>query len=176
MAQVRPLTFPRECSACLEIKSATNIYIAPCDHAYCHDCVLTVFNDSLHDSSVFPPRCCRREFTIASVSDILGPDLTLRANLKVIELDTVDKTYCARPACAAFIPPHFIDGTRGTCTACQAGTCVQCKAAYHHGRCEPEPEVDTDQQAVEFAQAQGWRRCYNCQSFVELTHGCNHMT
>lgn len=174
MAQATPPTAFRECSVCLELKPATNTYIAPCDHTYCHDCLLKLFNDSLHDTSIFPPRCCRRELTIPSISDILGPDLTWRAELKVIELNTVDKTYCARPECAAFIPPFNIEGTRGTCSTCQAGTCVSCKAASHRGVCGPN--VDTDEQAVEFAQAQGWRRCYACQAFVELSYGCDHIT
>jgi len=162
----------RECVACNNRFPSHQLYIAPCNDVYCTDCTVRLFEDSLRDESLFPPRCCRQDMTISSVRTILGPALTERFDLKAIEHATPDKTYCHNPVCSRFILPYDIDGDRGTCTDCHAVTCVGCKETAHDGNCEEAR--DAVFQALR--EEQGWRDCFRCHAVVELDTGCNHIT
>jgi len=161
-----------QCVACIDRFPASQGYTAPCDHIYCSDCTVRLFEDSLRDESLFPPRCCRQEMVIDSVQAILGAALTQRFNLKAIEHATADKTYCYKPRCSTFILPDNIHGRRGLCTECRRRTCVNCKQKAHKGRCE-EPE---DAVFEALTEEQGWRVCHRCRAVVELSTGCNHIT
>jgi len=161
-----------ECVACNDRFPAPQGYTAPCDHVYCTGCTVRLFEDSLRDESLFPPRCCRQEMAIDSVQTILGAALTQRFNLRAIEHATPNKTYCHDPRCSRFILPDNILGHHGVCTECRTVTCVHCKQGAHNGDCEEA--ADTVFQAL--TQAQGWRDCYRCHAVVELNFGCNHIT
>jgi len=84
----------RECAVCLENQPVSRIYTTPCNHPYCHTCVFTMFADSVRDDTLFPPKCCQTELPIDSVREILGVDLVLCASRKLVEVRTIDKTYC----------------------------------------------------------------------------------
>ncbi|KAI9884549.1 MAG: RNA binding protein snu13 [Watsoniomyces obsoletus] len=116
-----------ECVACMERKPSFEIFKAPCSHIYCHRCLIRLFEDAQTDDSLFPPKCCRQQIPLSSVSGIIGGELTSRTEYKTIELETVDRTYCAhRPQCGVFIIPeqqqqqqrgqqHRMEGYRITC-------------------------------------------------------------
>ena len=161
-----------QCVACSDRFTAAQGYTAPCNHIYCTGCTIRLFEESLRDESLFPPRCCRQEMVIGSVQTILGAALTQRFNLKAIEHVTPNKTYCHDPRCSRFILPANILGQHGVCTECRAVTCVQCKRGAHNGNCEEAG--DAVFQAL--TQAQGWRGCYRCRAVIELNTGCNHIT
>lgn len=161
------------CAACGDNKPASQTYKAPCAHAYCNDCITQLCEDSLRDDSLFPPRCCRRDMALSAFRTLLTPELASRVELKTIEHDTIDKTYCARRDCSTFILPTNILDNRGTCADCATETCTRCKEVAHLGHCEP-PGDDTA--VLHLAEEQGWRRCFRCRAIVELNLGCNHMT
>jgi len=161
-----------ECVACSDRKPAVQTYSAPCLDTYCATCLIQLFEDSLVDGSLFPPRCCRQDMAISDVRVFLGPELTHRVELKAIEHNTVDKTYCSNRTCSTFILPTGIIDNRGKCTVCDTETCVRCKEHAHVGNCEQA----RDDVVLALAQEQGWRRCFGCQAIVELNTGCNHIT
>jgi len=84
----------KECAVCLENQPVSRIYTTPCHHPYCHTCVFAMFTDALRDDTLFPPKRCQMELPIESVRAILGVELVLRSSRKLVEVRTIDKTYC----------------------------------------------------------------------------------
>ena len=84
----------KECAVCLENQPVSRIYTTPCNHPYCHTCVFAMFTDALRDDTLFPPKCCQMELPIDSIRATLGVDLVLRSSRKLVEVRTIDKTYC----------------------------------------------------------------------------------
>ncbi|KAL8693233.1 MAG: hypothetical protein Q9218_001906 [Villophora microphyllina] len=160
------------CVSCQEMKEIVEV---PCRHLYCRDCVRHLFTDATIDETLFPPRCCRQQVPVSLVRHFLGSDLTSRVEQKAIELGTPNRTYCSDPSCAAFIAPHRIQDSTGTCPmlGCGVRTCVLCKRAAHSGDC---PHVDPFGDTLKLAQELGWQRCERCKTLVELSLGCNHIT
>ncbi|KAH0359485.1 hypothetical protein KCU65_g9938, partial [Aureobasidium melanogenum] len=161
------------CVACTDTLPWSRILEAPCGHHYCSECLSELFELSMKDETLYPPRCCQRTIPLEDAKLVLDPKLVRNFEHKSIELDTKDRTYCFDPRCSAFIPAeHIADDVTG-CPDCGKRTCAVCKAAAHRGDC---PHDEALQQLLQAAEAQGWQRCYSCRRLVELRHGCNHMT
>jgi hypothetical protein len=63
------------------------------------------------------------------------------------------------------------------CPACSQGLCGGCKSIAHPGAtCEEYKLAMGDSELVALAKQEGWRECTSCQVYVQLKHGCNHMT
>ncbi|CAJ2511441.1 Uu.00g070660.m01.CDS01 [Anthostomella pinea] len=50
----------RPCQACRDPKHFTDLARAPCNHEYCRACLAHLFQDSMLDETLFPPRCCKQ--------------------------------------------------------------------------------------------------------------------
>ncbi len=161
------------CVACREDKKFFDVARVPCRHEYCRDCLEDLFQMSLTDESLFPPRCCRQPIPMKLVRMFLESQLVQAYEAKKIEIETPNRTYCCSQICSAFIQAESITDDVSTCLNCSTTTCTTCKAATHVGDC---PSDTTLQQVLEIAAENGWQRCYSCWRVVELDHGCNHMT
>lgn len=159
------------CVSCQEMKEIVSV---PCGHLYCPDCIRRLFTDATIDETNFPPRCCRSQIPVSLVSHFLGSRLTTRFEEKAIEIGTANRTYCSGPSCAAFIAPHRIHGTTGTCPmlGCGTRTCVLCNRAAHEGQCPRDNQFD---ETIRLAREVGWQLCQKCQHMVELGTGCYHI-
>ncbi|MCJ1433022.1 hypothetical protein MMC27_002381 [Xylographa pallens] len=161
------------CTSCGNEVLADVSLEAPCHHSYCGTCVASLFELSMHDQSLFPPRCCREEIHLAPARRLLSSELIEIFSNKYVELSTPDRTYCHEKSCAAFIPPTRIEGNVGLCPSCPLSTCALCKGDYHYEQDCPEDPIA--QELLRSAQAAGYQRCYSCKIMVELQVGCNHM-
>ena len=165
----------RQCVACQEQIDCNTIASVLCSHEYCKTCLIMLFHVALTDESLFPPRCCHQLITplLSEVHNLLPQDLVREYEKKKVEFETLDRTYCADPACAAFIPPGGEQNEKVKCEKCGMETCMICKAAAHKGDC---PEDKAVQQVLELAKKKRWQRCRVCLRMVELNFGCNHIT
>ena len=161
------------CVACSDDKPWFEVVTAPCGDEYCADCVSLLFETSMTDESLYPPRCCRQPIPLKSAKPFLRSGLAEDFADKSQELDTKDRTYCHAQDCSRFIPSVHINEEIGTCPGCSRRTCTTCKTAAHFGDC---PNDTSLQQLLETANSEGWQRCYQCLRVVELDTGCNHMT
>ena len=166
-------TASRRCEACRETVKFVDIARLPCRHQYCRKCLATLFEASMTDESLFPPRCCRQPISVPNVRLFLEFEIVREFDRKTIEFGTPNRTYCHSPTCSAFIHPRNINGEMACCDDCGLQTCTTCKAEGHTGDC---PNDTALQQVLETAREMGWQRCHSCWSVVELEHGCNHMT
>jgi len=161
------------CLICTDSKPWFNTVKAPCGDDYCEECISQLFEKSMKDESLYPPRCCSQTIPLSTVSIFLRPGLFETFNKKRIELDTQNRIYCHKSTCNVFIPTDGIANDVATCPKCQRNTCTICRHAAHKGDC---PEDTVLQQVLQTALDAGWQRCYQCKRLVELNAGCHHIT
>ncbi|KAH0404863.1 hypothetical protein KCU89_g701, partial [Aureobasidium melanogenum] len=123
------------CVACTGTLPWSDILETPCGHHYCVGCLSELFELSMQDETLYPPRCCRQTIPLDAARSLLHPKLVRNFEQKSIELDTKDRTYCFDPRCSTFIPAEHITGDVADCRGCGKRTCTICKAAAHRGDC-----------------------------------------
>lgn len=145
----------------------------PCGHNYCGQCLQTLLNQAVVDESLFPPRCCKQEFTMELMGPFLTGEQIKTFNDKKIEFGTPNRTYCHQPSCSTFIPPSLLAQPVVTCDECGKKTCTICKEKEHEEDC---PKDVATQEILRLAREMGWQRCFSCHRIVELKTGCNHIS
>lgn len=85
----------------------------PCNHIYCIGCLQQLFEQSMQDETLMPPRCCQKLIPLDLAR--LNREETENFNAKQLEYSTKDRLYCSQPTCSAFIPPTLIVNSIGTC-------------------------------------------------------------
>lgn len=147
-----------QCAACDDQLSPENNWQAPCQHAYCLDCLEQLFRLCLEDEILYPPRCCKQIMPWSEVQGLVSGGLVIDFEGKREELDTQNRTYCSDPACSTFIGACHIaaDTAVATCPACEKLSCVKCKSASHAGDCPSDPSV---QAILDVARKENWQRC-----------------
>ncbi|KAL8976269.1 MAG: hypothetical protein Q9205_007689, partial [Flavoplaca limonia] len=80
----------------------------PCGDQYCHDCLISLFNASMRDESLLPPRCCE-QIPLSVVQHLLPPNFADIFQMRQVKLSTPNRTYCADRHCSRFINPNKIE-------------------------------------------------------------------
>lgn len=162
------------CVICAEDVPFADVARVPCNHEYCRKCLTQLFELSMSDETLFPPRCDGQEIPLARVRFWLPDELVKRFGDKYAELSTKHRTYCHDSRCNTWIDPAHIDQDSeiGSCPRCTKTTCITCNGPSHTGDC---PDDVALRQLVDTANTHQWQRCYQCKRFVELDVGCNHM-
>ncbi|KAG9759109.1 hypothetical protein KCU73_g3553, partial [Aureobasidium melanogenum] len=141
------------CVACTNTFPWFDILETPCSHHYCVECLSELFDLSMKDETLYPPRCCRQTIPLDDAKLVLHPKLVRDFQQKSIELDAKDRTYYYDPRCSTFIPAEHIIEDVASCPDCGKRTCVICKAAAHRGDCPRDEDLHQLLQAAEHAVA-----------------------
>ncbi|KAJ4345454.1 uncharacterized protein N0V89_011585 [Didymosphaeria variabile] len=167
------------CSGCFEEFGETDIIKLPCPteedalkHAYCQNCLRSIFAYAIADSDHFPPRCCE-PLEVSHCTRLLSDDLVSKFKDKKEEMDTPHRVYCSKAECAKWIKPLNIEAGVAACSECSQKTCANCKAKQHDGLCPDDADV---QALLTLAKEKQWKSCPECKTMVELTMGCYHIT
>ncbi|KAF1992073.1 hypothetical protein K402DRAFT_388639 [Aulographum hederae CBS 113979] len=163
-----------QCCSCMEEMPLLMTLAAPCGDVYCRGCIRQLFQGSMTDEELFPPRCCRQNIPVEQLEHIFDQGFIQAFKERALEMATPNRTYCSHPSCARFIPPGSIIADIATCPRCNIRTCSLCKQASHEGQLCPEDRAF--QMLMDVAGENGWQQCHRCRTMVELNHGCNHMT
>lgn len=174
------------CTSCTEEYPLSDIFQTECAHNYCYECILRLFENSLTNESLYPPRCCRQPIRASTaIEDMIGIEMTKRFKERKIEISDSKRTYCWEKTCSRYIPPHNIRRGMGICQFCTARTCTGCKKEGHRGDCDDDngnelsiagnDEVANDVLLEKLAKKKKWQRCPNCSRMIERVSGCNHI-
>ncbi|KAK1975051.1 IBR domain-containing protein [Colletotrichum cereale] len=150
----------------------------PCGCWMCPRCLRACIRVGLRPGS-WPPRCCEplHQEQIEQADRGRPGWLSLYEQIREEnETGGDERVYCARPACAAFIPPRgpHVRGDEMECPACGEGTCRRCRQAMHPGR--PCREEDEDEMLMEAMDEYNLSPCPRCRRIIELVVGCHHIT
>lgn len=129
-----------------------------------------------------PPRCCTQDHIPSKYIELLfDRDFKIKWNSKYEEYTAKDRYYCPSQRCGKWIKPSNVIKDQhgkpkyGRCSHCRIKVCCICRGRWHGSRGEC-PKDENVQKLEAMAKENGWQRCYNCSSIVELKDGCNHMT
>ncbi|GAA5974427.1 hypothetical protein JCM21900_005936 [Sporobolomyces salmonicolor] len=157
-------------------------------HVSCVDCLGTYLQKKLEglERKAFPILCpqCPYELTDEDAARILGLDNLEAWHYRKL-LDSLPPLFCPNARCSARILPHANadEQPQAQCPSCRQLACAPCKSMWRNGyTCEqyqalPPRERDPEDFAFfELARREKWTRCPGCQSVIELSTGCRHMT
>jgi hypothetical protein len=168
-----------ECASCTEEYPLSDIIQTECAHNYCHECILRLFESSLTNEALFPPRCCRLPIRVSTtVEDMLGIEMIKRYQERKIEVNDLRRTYCSNSTCSHYILPQNIRHGVGICGVCTVRTCTDCKKQAHRGgdcnkyRLAFDLETINDVLLEELAKKKKWKQCSNCSRIIERIDGC----
>lgn len=163
-----------ECLACSDQMRAYEVARLQCGHNYCHRCLDRLYSEASKDKSLFPPRCCAGTIPDDVAQLLLSDNTAAIFNAKVPELSATNPIYCHVNTCSTFIVDEAIEESAvAECPKCGAEVCVDCGQGWHEDACAPDESYDA---LMNLAEEEGWKRCPDCNSLIERTFGCNHMT
>jgi hypothetical protein len=161
-----------DCAACGDKDSASAMAMLLCGHAYCGICIADAFKQALAAAKVFI--CCNKTpAPIGVARRSLPVDFVTQYQVTMEEHATSNPIYCAKPGCAAFIPPSNLKGPMATCGKCGFVSCSLCKNPEHKGVCPPN---QLGLKLMNLAGNNGWIQCTRCKAVVERDEGCLNMT
>lgn len=174
------------CTSCTEEYPLLDIFQTDCAHNYCRECILRLFENSLTNESLYPPRCCRQPIRASTaVEDMIGIEMMKRFKERKTEISASERTYCSNKTCSRYIPPYNIRRGVGICQVCTARTCTSCKKQGHKGNCNSknankqriarDDEKANDELLEKLAKKKKWKRCPNCSRMIERVSGCMHI-
>lgn len=169
-----PAPETKQCIVCGDDHPPTATLETLCSHNWCQGCLVDYVERAMGDESLFPPKCCNQAIPIES-SAFISEELLERFQVKTIEFETVDRTYCNDTACSTFISPQSIEAGAGIarCSRCEKQTCTSCKKQWHEGVC---PEDEETQVILRLGEREGWRRCGECKHLIQRNTGCYHIS
>lgn len=162
------------CVACMEPMNDKPLFLPACSHMYCRACLREVFLAATRDEELYPPRCCKNVFPPGLAMRLLAYRELAAFSARGVEFSCTKRTYCADPRCSTFIPPWQIHDEIAECPQCHLATHVPCNALM--GAEHDCPSDEALQQVLAVGEAQQWRRCPGCRTYIELSQGCNHIT
>ncbi|KAJ6452665.1 hypothetical protein C8R45DRAFT_1065263 [Mycena sanguinolenta] len=167
------------CVICRDDFLAQTLFMAPCNHFYCRQCLSNLATSCIGDESLFPLQCCRRNLPMDGPNGVFSRlDFRLQVSLrkKTVEFGTLfrDRLYCPQPTCSRFLGSTTEHQDKTVCPRCGTEVCVACKEAAHPDkRCGEDLAI---QQVEALAREQHWQKCPGCTQLIELQQGCYHMT
>jgi E3 ubiquitin-protein ligase RNF144 len=170
----RPST--QACTSCLTTYQAKNLITLPCKHPYCDPCLKSALASLLHPNNPKAFTYCPSSppLPLDQATPFLPTPALLKSYRTAVSL-TADPSplYCATPPCAAYVPITQRTDGLGSCTACNAKTCMACRSSAHRGPCK---EDEAGQRVVDMGKEQGWQSCPRCGMMAERKEGCPHMS
>lgn len=156
-----------DCVACGDPGTARMI----CGCLYCLPCLRRLVRLGLRPDGEFPPRCCDRPLTEATVRLTRRPELVhlFRQLAAEAAVPVFERTYCHDESCATFIPPH----RNGVCPICRLRTCPICRGSHEpSARC---PEGGPMEDVWQTLDRNNIVNCPQCGRLIQRNGGCNQM-
>lgn len=177
-----------DCPICYdEISSPVSL---GCGHSYCTTCIRH-FITTASDTKKFPLSCMGAEDTcgvpipIPMIQKFLPLQqfelLVETVFIAYVEGNPQDYKYCTTPDCRQVYRCNASStSTTVHCPACFASVCSSCHGEMHEGMTCDERRIhgdpaEQDRLNDQLAMQSGFKKCPQCNVWIEKNSGCNHM-
>lgn len=166
----RPVIPTEECVSCNEkfaVEPSKGIR-APCKDFYCKECIVQLFDLSVKDDTLFPPRCHQQMIPLTTVKHFFTTGFQATFDRRLRERETQKRVYCPDGRCATFLGAEIPGRTRIPCPGCGIVVCLTCKKAHEsYQACIIEDKEE--EWLSKLMKDEKWQSCPKCHSLVELT-------
>ncbi|QDS78064.1 hypothetical protein FKW77_003476 [Venturia effusa] len=165
-----------ECIICLKNKVKHESITTECGHTYCRGCITRLFQRSLSNPELFPPRCCKIAIAYDQVHLLFPGEFRQRFDERLEEFETADPIYCPTVDCGKFLPPRIYQQETNTaaCDECKEIACTKCRRkAHEEDVCPGDKDLE---ELRKIGKDFNWQVCYKCKNMVELRIGCYHIS
>ena len=169
----------KECASCFDDVALPVAISLGCQHFYCSGCFSQLIRTAMQNENFWPPKCCLQDVPKKTLEKNLTPLEYANYKLKAKEysIPAGERWYCAKPECGKWFCPSRYRSKDATvsCTHCNHRICLFCRNTAHDAG-QQCPQDRGFYATLAAAELEGWRRCYNCHTMVELGQGCRHIT
>ncbi|PON66070.1 E3 ubiquitin ligase RBR family [Parasponia andersonii] len=177
------------CEICVEPKSGNESFrVRGCSHVYCSECMARYVASKLQDNVTeigCPVSECKGSLEPEYCRSILPQEVFDRWGMALCEALILgsEKFYCPYKDCSVMM---IDDGKEiikeSECPSCYRMFCAQCKVPWHAGidcaefqKLNKDEREEEDIMLMQLAKKKHWRRCPNCNFYVERKDGCLYM-
>ena len=179
VSPVAPSSPTKECASCFDDVLESQAVNLTCQHSYCPTCFSHLVTNAMQHENFWPPKCCLQEIPKKTLETKLSALELANYRLKAKEysIPAGERWYCARPECGKWFNKSRTRARDAmvSCLHCHFEMCLFCRGEIHP-RGERCPQDRGLEATLAVAELEGWRRCLNCHTMVELTQGCRHIT
>jgi len=173
------------CGICWDEKDKEKIFLAPCGHFYCNECLKQHYKTKIMDGDVLRLPCpyvddrnlpCDREIEENEILSFCDEDMKAKflkfKENRLIQLNERAR-FCPKPGC-----PGYALGSKWKpkliCTECSYIYCWKCSNEYHgyFSKCVSS----NDGLFMMFTLGKDIQSCPKCKVKIWKNDGCNHMT
>lgn len=132
---------------------------------------------------ICPLKECKEPVVVSDLKSILPIEayckFEQRSLLQAIDFGS-DLTWCMTPGCKyAFVKDAGV--SKFNCPACSKIYCLSCSAPWHEGQTCDENRINNhhsanDEKFLQFVNKSKFKKCPECNFWVEKSEGCRHMT
>ncbi|KAJ0763885.1 putative transcription factor C2H2 family [Helianthus annuus] len=176
------------CKICLEKHESWQMFTnSTCSHSFCYDCTAkhaTTQIQSKHKTIACPGINCNSTLDSNMLRLIIPRETLIKWDEFLCEslIPESQKLYCPFTDCSVLlINDDTSNGvTKINCPVCQRSFCKVCRVPWHSElSCKEFGKLkgkNVDEMAVALAKKKKWKKCPNCNYFVEKAEGCVHIT
>nr|GEX19392.1 receptor protein-tyrosine kinase CEPR1-like [Tanacetum cinerariifolium] len=175
------------CGICLETQDYQKMFKnSTCSHSFCNDCTRKYATTKIQEKNniiTCPESNCNSTLDFNTLRLIIPKDILIKWDDVLCEslIPESDKFYCPFLSCSTLLIKDDKSITKTNCPLCKRSLCALCRVPWHSNfTCyEFEKRLNiskkADEMAIAFAKKKKWKRCPNCNFFVEKTSGCSHI-
>jgi len=173
------------CGICFDEMEKDKIFLAPCKHYYCKDCLRMHYRIKIMDGDVLRLPCphinefnehCRREIEEEEILNFCDDEMKAKFKKfkenKLIQLNEYAR-FCPKAGCEGWTVGSKWN-PKLTCDQCGYTYCWSCSNEWHgyFSRCVD----DQDGAFIKFTMGRDIQTCPKCRVRIWKNDGCNHMT
>lgn len=145
------------CLICCENKICVRL---KCQHFYCKECILDLFNFAIKDINLVPISCCNIKI-----------DDSIWKKYEIFRNETENNIKCLQ--CNNYNKVN-VNSSIVECNSCYIRMCTKCKSFAHDEYCKDEEEDIMF--ITKYAKSLKLSRCPGCMMYIQLKDGCYHIT
>lgn len=163
------------CNSCFKGFPRDELVACYCWHNYCYECVVEMVHAALAIDFMLPIRCCEMIIPLEGAVLKIPQETADAYNRRVMEVEARGVVYCYQNDCRAPIHPQYVIYQEAICGKCLSSTCARCRGAFHRGVGCGDRQTPDDQRLHDLAATYGWGKCYDCNCYIQLNPGRNHL-
>ncbi|KAF5955402.1 hypothetical protein HYC85_008258 [Camellia sinensis] len=178
------------CRICLENKQTIQMYRNQiCSHSFCHDCTSKHIAAKIQENIktvLCPGEDCKAALDFDACRQIIPKEVIVQWD-EFLCKSMIPKSqiiYCPFRDCSAMLvndSGEIIEEIN--CPACKRSICARCRVPWHveftckeFMRLGGKKRGKENMLVEELAKKKSWRKCPECEIYVEKTEGCSHIT